>query len=81
MIVTSYRWIMPPNHTDVRSAPQRASYSQLSTMADCAKRYELSYVARVPRRPGVWFPAGSAVHASIQRYLTEVALPREGKAA
>ena len=77
MIVMSYRRTVPSNHTDVRSAPRAASYSQLSTLADCAKRYELTYVARVSRRPGVWFPAGTAVHATIQRYLEQVAVPRE----
>jgi len=77
MIVMSYLHLMTANHTDVRSAPKAASYSQLSTLAECAKRYELSYIARVPRRPGVWFPAGTAVHATIQRYLIEVAVPRE----
>lgn len=72
---------MPPNHTDVRSTgpdkPRPRSYSQLSTFADCAKRYELTYPRRVPRRPGVWFPAGTALHEAIERYLREVALPKE----
>lgn len=47
------------------------SYSQLSTLAECGRRYELERVARVPRRPGFWFPGGTAVHATIEAYLRE----------
>jgi hypothetical protein len=68
---------MPSNHNDVRSAPRARSYTQLSTYADCGKRFELAYERRVPRRPGVWFPAGTALHKSIERYLREVAVPKE----
>jgi hypothetical protein len=57
---------MPPNHTDVIKS---ASHSQLSTYGDCGKRYELTYIRRVKRRPGVWFPAGTAFHATVQQYL------------
>lgn len=70
---------MPSNHNDVRSGPRARSYSQLSTYTDCPKRYELAYERRVQRRPGVWFPAGTAVHRCIERYLREVALPREAR--
>lgn len=59
---------MPENHTAVVQ-PRSASYSQLSTFAQCGKSYELAYVLRVPRRPGVYFPAGTAVHKAIERYL------------
>ena len=63
-----------PAKADPPAAPagtqeRPASYSQLSTYADCGKRYELAYVRRVKRRPGVWFPAGTAVHRTIERYL------------
>jgi hypothetical protein len=64
MMVMCYRRSMPENHTSVIR-----SYSQLSTYGECAKRYELSYVRRIKRRPGVWFPAGTAFHATVQRYL------------
>ena len=56
------------NHNSAeRERPK--SYSQLSTYAECGKRYQLSYPQRAPRRPGVWFPAGTAVHESVRRYL------------
>jgi len=57
------------NSAEERRYPR--SYSQLNTFAECAKRYQLSYMQRVPRRPGVWFPAGTAVHESVRRYLLE----------
>lgn len=59
---------MPPNHTDV-TQDRPSSYSQLSTFTECGKRFELAYERRVPRRPGVWFPAGTAVHKTIELYL------------
>ena len=59
---------MPPNPTDVVQG-RPSSYSQLSTYTECPKRFELAYERRVPRRPGVWFPAGTAVHRTIERYL------------
>lgn len=71
---------MTGNHNDVRSTsgkPRARSYSQLSAYTDCAKRFELSYERRVPRRPGVYFPAGTAFHKTIERYLLEVAVPKE----
>jgi hypothetical protein len=47
------------------------SYSQLSTYAECPRRFQLEKVARVPRRPGFWFPGGTAVHATVEAYLRE----------
>jgi hypothetical protein len=47
------------------------SYSQLNQYGECPKQYELQRVYRVPRRPGVWFPAGSAVHRAIELWLRQ----------
>lgn len=47
------------------------SYSQLSTYGQCPRQFELEKIRKVPRRPGHWFPAGTAVHASIEAYLRE----------
>jgi putative RecB family exonuclease len=47
------------------------SHSQLNQYTECPRSYELSRVRRIKRRPGPWFPAGSAVHATIERYLRE----------
>lgn len=65
---------MPENDKRVVRA---RSYSQLSRYTDCPKSFELSYERRVKRRPGVWFPAGTAFHKTIERYLLEVAVPKE----
>lgn len=61
------------NDTDVVRSPDQPvrSYSQLNQYGECPKQYELQRVHRVPRRPGVWFPAGTACHAAIERYLRE----------
>ena len=45
------------------------SYSQLSQWLDCPRQYQLARVVKVPRLPGWWFPGGTAVHATIERYL------------
>jgi hypothetical protein len=50
-------------------APASRSFSQLSTYTECPHRYELAYERRLPRRPGVWFPAGTALHKTIEIYL------------
>jgi hypothetical protein len=53
------------------------SHSQLNQYTECPRSYELARVERIKRRPGPWFPAGSAVHATIERYLREQ-LAQEG---
>lgn len=47
------------------------SHSQLNQYTDCPRSYELARVVRIKRRPGPWFPAGSAVHSCIERYLRQ----------
>lgn len=54
------------------------SHSQLSQYTECARSYELSRVRRIKRRPGAWFPAGTAVHKTIERYL-RAQLAEEGQ--
>lgn len=48
-----------------------SSHSRLNQYTDCPRSFELSRVRRIKRRPGPWFPAGTAVHATIERYLRE----------
>jgi hypothetical protein len=67
---------MDGNHTDV--VPQARSHSQLSSYLDCPRSYELGRVRRLGRRPGPWFPAGTAVHATIERYLREQLAQEKG---
>jgi hypothetical protein len=53
------------------------SYSQLSQWGDCPRQFQLSRIARVPRKPAWYFPGGTAVHSTVERYLREKA--KEGK--
>lgn len=56
------------------------SHSQLNQYTECPRSFELSRVERIKRRPGPWFPAGTAVHATIERYLrAQLADESEGK--
>lgn len=61
----------PHTDDDQRDSAPPRSWSQYKTYGDCAKRWWLSKIRRVPRRPGVWLAAGTAVHAVIERYLRE----------
>lgn len=47
------------------------SYSQMNTWLQCGEAFRLEKILRVPRVPGLWFPAGSAVHATIEKWLRE----------
>jgi hypothetical protein len=47
------------------------SYSQLSTYTECPRRYQLQRVEKVPGRGAMWFPGGTAVHATIEDYLRQ----------
>jgi hypothetical protein len=60
--------------------PSFRSHSQVSAYLQCPRSYELARVRRLKRRPGAWFPGGTAVHATIERYLRQqVAEEREGQ--
>lgn len=56
------------------------SHSQLSQYTECPRSYQLSRVVRLKRRPGAWFPAGTAVHRTIERYLREQLAEEGGNA-
>lgn len=45
------------------------SWSQLDNYRTCPASFRLGRLLRVPRRPGVWFPAGTAFHATVEHYL------------
>jgi PD-(D/E)XK nuclease superfamily len=45
------------------------SHSQLSTYLQCPREYQLGRVEHVRRRPGAWFPGGTATHKVIELYL------------
>jgi hypothetical protein len=49
----------------------RRSHSQLSQMTQCGKRYQLERRVGVPSLPGWWNAGGTAVHATIERWLRE----------
>jgi hypothetical protein len=72
---------MAENHTDVTpqaEAPPR-SHSQLSAYLECPRAFRLGKVERVKRRPGAWFPGGTAVHATVERYLREQLAEEDGQ--
>lgn len=48
---------------------QRRSWSQYTNYRGCPKAWQLSKLRRAPRRPGVWLPAGTAVHTVIEKFL------------
>lgn len=47
----------------------RRSWSQYNNYRSCPKAWQLSKLQRAPGRPGVWLPAGTAVHKVIEDYL------------
>lgn len=47
----------------------RRSYSQLSSMTQCGKRYQLERRVGFPSVPGWWNAGGTAVHATIETWL------------
>lgn len=71
---------MAENHTNVVPQAEAAprSHSQLSAYLECPRAYQLARVERIKRRPGAWFPGGTAVHATVERYLRE-SLQQEGE--
>src|SRR5690606_27821693 len=46
----------------------RASWSQLSTHADCEMAWWLEKVVRAPGRTAAWFHHGTAVHSAIEEW-------------
>lgn len=57
------------NDKDVITRVEARSHSQLSTYLQCSREYQLGRALHIPRRPGAWFPGGTAVHKAIERYL------------
>ena len=43
------------------------SYSQKSEYLDCSWKYKLHRIDQSPELPAVWFPGGSAVHATLEQ--------------
>jgi putative RecB family exonuclease len=48
------------------TAMTHRSYSQKSEFLDCGWKYKLHRIDQVPELPAVWFPGGSAVHATLE---------------
>jgi hypothetical protein len=71
--VLSIHELQPCSSGRVSDEPERhtRSYSQLHTYGECPRRFQLERVEKIPRRPGWWFPGGTAVHATIERYLRQ----------
>jgi hypothetical protein len=57
------------NDTRETTSREPRSHSQLSDYNQCPRMFQLSRVEKIKRRPGAWFPAGTAVHKTIERYL------------
>lgn len=64
--------IQVPDPRENRDGQPR-SWSQYANFRSCAKSWQLAKLRRAPRRPGVWLPAGTAVHAVIEMYLLKKA--------
>lgn len=47
---------------EVRVGDRPISYSAYDLRTDCAKQFQLKREIKVPETPGVYFPAGDAVH-------------------
>jgi len=62
---------VPASDDDERGSVPVRSWSQYSSYLHCPKSWWLSKIRKVPRRPGVWLSAGTAVHAVIARHLIE----------
>lgn len=56
--------------------PKSRSYTQLRQWAECGERYRLERLEHAPSRPGVWLPAGTAVHAACEEYLRNSLAPK-----
>ncbi|MDQ3224324.1 MAG: PD-(D/E)XK nuclease family protein, partial [Gemmatimonadota bacterium] len=53
---------------DVRIGVRPRSYSQLTLYNLCGEQYRLSRVVRIPERPSVWLPGGSAFHSFAEEW-------------
>lgn len=51
---------------DTSNEARRRSYSQLSGFSECSYRFYLQRVLKVPAVQAVWFPGGTAFHASTE---------------
>lgn len=49
---------------------KRVSYSQINTYEDCPKKYEYSYVYRVPSRPSSALSFGTSIHNTLKDFYT-----------
>lgn len=53
---------------DVRIGTRPRSYSQLTQFNLCGEQYRLNRVVRIPERPSVWLPGGSAFHGFAEEW-------------
>ena len=60
--------IVPEDQPDAPPLVPTVSYSALSNWLSCGYSFYLARVKKVPRRPGWWFPGGTAVHAATECY-------------
>lgn len=59
------------SQVDPDSVPRRISYSQYSIHEQCPKRWELTYIKKLdPRLPNINTVFGTAMHETLQEYLT-----------
>lgn len=60
----------------IGSAPAHLSPSQISTLTQCGKQFELERIYRAPSKPAWYFAGGTAVHRATE--TADLALYREG---
>ena len=54
------------------------SYSQLHTYEDCPRKYEYSYVLRVPQKPNSSLSFGTTIHNTLKELYTALKHSKEG---
>ena len=68
--------IIPQN--DLKNLVKRFSYSQLDVYEDCPRKYEYSYVLRIPTKPNAAMSFGTTVHNTLKDFYTLVRRSKEG---
>jgi len=76
MDLETYESIVPK---DVKlDVIKKFSYSQLHTYEDCPRKYEYSYVLRVPQKPNSTLSFGTTIHNTLRDLYTALKRSKEG---
>lgn len=68
---------MLPNNLKV-NVMKKISYSQINVYEACPRKYEYSYILRVPQRPSSALSFGSSVHNALKEFYDEHKMFKEG---